>query len=87
MKLFAEFPFFNREKKQNQRQDSQKTLYLSENELVSFGLFLNNIDMNANNKASMKEIVKLLKNPEPLLGGKSVTEFDYLNHYGRSVSG
>ncbi len=78
--MFCEFPHFKKEKKLNSRQDSQETL--SEKDLIFHGLFLNNTDMDADNKASMKEIIKILKSPESVMGGKSTNDFNYLNGYG-----
>ena len=82
MKLLNAFPLLKNDKKKNERQDSQKTLCYSEEDLMSNGVFITNVNKDANSKASMKEILKLLKSPESLMGGKSVNDFNYLNGYG-----
>jgi hypothetical protein len=82
MKLLNAFPLLKNDKKKNERQDSQQTLFLSEQELTSNGVFITNVNKDANSKASMKEILKLLKSPESLMGGKSVSDYNYLNGYG-----
>ena len=86
MKLLNAFPLLKNDKKKNERQDSQQTLFLSEQELTSNGVFITNVNKDANSKASMKEILKLLKSPESLMGGKSVSDFNYLNGYGNCYS-